>query len=41
MSWIVEGDANVSHCLVFSGEKVHHYHSSQILAEAKKNLAAA
>lgn len=41
MSWTAEVDANVSHCLVFSGEKVGHYQSSQILAEAKKNPDAA
>lgn len=41
MSWIAEVDASVSHCLVFSGGKVDHYQSSQIRAEAKKNLEAA
>lgn len=41
MSWIAEVDVNVSHCLVFSGEKVDYYQSSQILVEAKKNLDAA
>lgn len=41
VSWIAEVDASVSHCLVFSGGKVDHYQSSQIQAEAKKNLEAA
>lgn len=41
MSCVTEVDGNVSHCLVFSGEKVDHYQSSQILEQAKKNLDTA
>lgn len=31
-------DVDVSHCLVFSGEKVDRYQFSQMGVEAKKNL---
>lgn len=41
MSWTAEVEVDVSHCLVFSGEKVDHYQSSQLVAEAKKNLFTA